>query len=122
MTEGLGLRSYLTAAEAAEVLGCSPKTVLRRVADGRLAALQLAPGLIRIEARAVSQRAAAALPDSPARVSVQWLADLWQVAPNTVVKLAATAGLPLVRHGRHWSLSRRHLVTWVVDHTTGDDE
>jgi excisionase family DNA binding protein len=53
-----GDRRLLTQTQAAEILGCSRMTVFRMVRDGRLDAVELRAGRIRIPSAAITKLAA----------------------------------------------------------------
>lgn len=113
-------RAYLTVGEAAEALGLSPRQTLARARRGALPALQVRPGLWRVEAQAVDQSAPPPIPeDGPDPVTVDDLAELWRVNHFTLYRAARAGELPLRRKpmARRLTMSRREFCRWVVDHT-----
>jgi excisionase family DNA binding protein len=112
---------YLSVPEAADILGVSRRTVLRRVWMHELPALHVGPTLLRVEGWSIDDQRPYALPDDvPDRVGIAWLSSTWRVNDKLLHKLVHRRWLPMERGPGGWSMSRRAFIRTSIDNTTGD--
>lgn len=111
---------YLKPADAARLLRISPSTMKRRIRDGSLPVLVLGPNLRRVEACAVTVNAPSAA-EPPSVMNARELAIWFDIHPATVLGLARDGVLPGLMVGGHLVIRRRALLSFVIDHTIGDE-
>lgn len=106
--------AWLTAREAAQHLGCSARTVLRRVEEWGLPAVRVGH-IVRVEARAVLAEAPGPADALRAVVSLPDLARHWRVSEQSLRRLARRGGLPFLRrHPWGWTGTRKALLAWTA--------
>lgn len=111
------MRAYLTIDEVARALHTSRFAVYRLVLQRRLPALVLSDRIRRVEARALTARAPTP-GDAPGPYTVESLGSLFRVSSRFVRRLLATGEL----RTDAGLVSRRALLAFLNDHTTGDEE
>lgn len=91
LSDNLTTARYLLPQEAAQLLGVSRRTVLRRIDTEELPALRLGERLHRIEAQAIRPGAPTPHPIQGPLTAME-LAELWRVSPATVHSFMGAAG------------------------------
>lgn len=115
------LAVYVTAREAAGLLGVSRSLVNRRVRDESLPALWLGGSLRRVEARGVRPDAPAfpGMDEIPSPIPLTWLADHWRVHPEVLRRIGRAGRLPIDLRLGVLSMRRVDFRDFVRAHTTG---
>ena len=110
------LPAYLTTVEAAQLSGCSKRTLLRRVAECAVPALHLGR-VVRVEASGIHASAPKAVP-AGAQFRVADLARIWRVQPRLVRLLIREGALVAERRGQTLVVARPDLVRFLAANTT----